>query len=148
MFFLLLLNLVCPITNDLEINAIEGAINNSEDNIKQYLRDAIEKLSNREKPDYEGSIHDSISAVEYMCNKLSNTDKGTLGKSLDLLERNGVYIHPSLKEAFKKIYGYTSDEPGIRHGKVGERKSTYAEASFMIIACSAFINYLKMVTAE
>lgn len=139
---------ISPITNDIEIMAVEDAINNSEESIKIYLRGAIDKLSKRDNPDYEGSIHESVGAVEYMCNKLSGDEKGTLGKSLDLLENSGVHIHPALKEAFKKIYGYTSDEPGIRHGKVGERKATYAEAAFMVVSCSAFINYLKTVTAE
>ena len=42
-----------------------------------------------------------------------------------------------------KLYGYTSDESGIRHaGRIDGKGTTFAEAKFMLIACSAFVNYL------
>ena len=67
----------------------------------------------------------------------------TLGETLDLLEKNKIRIHPALKSSFNKLYGYTSDGNGIRHsGNLGGENSTFAEAKFMLISCSAFINYL------
>ena len=45
--------------------------------------------------------------------------------------------------AFNALYGYTSDANGIRHaGDIGGPASTFEEAKFMLVSCSAFINYL------
>ena len=53
-------------------------------------------------------------------------------------------IHPAMKGAFEKLYGYTSDANGIRHANgLGEGDSTFEEAKYMLISCSAFVNYLK-----
>ena len=58
-------------------------------------------------------------------------------------------IHGALKEAFMKLYGYAGDGKGIRHaGNLGGPDSTFAEAQFMLIACSAFLNYLKICKAD
>ena len=66
----------------------------------------------------------------------------TLGTALGKLESKGVVIHDNLKGAFKKIYWYTSDAQGIRHGLLGKADLDVEDAKFMLIACSAFINYL------
>ncbi len=66
--------------------------------------------------------------------------KATLGDALKLLKDK---IHPAMKSAFEKLYGYTSDANGIRHSNGLERKFTFEEAKYMLISCSAFVNYLK-----
>ena len=54
-----------------------------------------------------------------------------------------------MKEAFGKLYGYTSDANGIRHaGDIGGPSSTFEEAKFMLVSCSAFINYLIGVSEK
>ena len=64
-------------------------------------------------------------------------------------KEKGVIIHPSLKEAFNKLYGYTSNAKGIRHaGNLGGKDSTFEEAKFMLVSSCAFINYLKCVVAK
>lgn len=77
-----------------------------------------------------------------MCNVILGKS-GTLGASLKKLEESSISIHPSLKSAFEKLYGYTSDESGIRHaGRIDGKEATFAEAKFMLVSCSAFVNYL------
>ena len=50
----------------------------------------------------------------------------------------------NLKKGFSAIYGYTSNEAGIRHKLTDEDvQVTQAEARFMLIACSPFVNYLQ-----
>ena len=52
-------------------------------------------------------------------------------------------LHPALKQAFLKLYAYTSDANGIRHANgIGEGNSSFIEAKYMLVSCSAFINYL------
>jgi len=49
-----------------------------------------------------------------------------------------------LKRGFTAIYGFTSDEQGIRHSLLEKESPTVdeADAQFMIGACSAFVSYL------
>lgn len=49
-----------------------------------------------------------------------------------------------MKAAFNSLYGYTSDEQGIRHAHLNEpsSKPDEADALFMIGACAAFVSYL------
>lgn len=140
--------IIVPITDENELNSIEDALATQHESISKHLRKAVSLLSDRKKPDYENSIKESISAVEAMC--VSILGKGaTLGAALKQLEKDGVVIHPSLKSAFEKLYGYTSDANGIRHaGNIGGKSSTFEEAKFMLVSCSAFINYLIGVLAD
>ena len=56
----------------------------------------------------------------------------------------GVKVPIVLREAFNKLYGYTNEETtGIRHALMDEENAPTAdEAIFMLISCSAFVNYL------
>jgi hypothetical protein len=59
-----------------------------------------------------------------------------------------IRMHPALEKAFVALYGYTSDEGGVRHALLGEEKVSGSEARFMLVACSAFINYVIASMAE
>jgi hypothetical protein len=67
----------------------------------------------------------------------------TLGPALDALEKRG-HLHGALKRAFSALYGYTSDEKGIRHALVLEDKAQVDEtdALFMLGSCASFVSYL------
>lgn len=135
-----------PITSDREIAEIKQAL----DITKQYmphLDKALKFLADRSTPDYANSIKESISAVEAICRLITDDPRVTLGKALERLKSKRIVLHDNLKEAFKNIYWYTSDAQGIRHGLVGKADLDVEDARFMLIACSAFINYL-MAKAE
>lgn len=138
---------VVPITSEMEIEAIEKAYTDSKDNIRVHLSEALKLFSDREHPDFRNSIKESISAVEALCREL--TDENTLGKALKCLEEQGIIIQTQLKESFTKLYAYTNQgETGIRHCLMeddGTYHPTYNEAYFMLITCSAFVNYLRGV---
>ena len=51
-------------------------------------------------------------------------------------------IHGALKSGFKCLYGYSSDEDGIRHAILEQPSVGFAEAKYMLVSCSAFVNYL------
>ena len=143
---------ITAISDDIEVNEINKAINNKQfDPVSEHIAKAIKYLSDREKPDYENSIKESISAVEALCEIFTGLrgSEATLGKMLKRLEDNGIKIHGGLKSAFNVLYGYTSDANGIRHaGDIGGKASTFEEAKFMLVSCSAFINYLIAVNAD
>ena len=140
---------VAPITDDMEIEAIEEALANSKDNIRVHLSEALKLFSDKEHPDYRNSIKEFISAVEALCRELTGED--TLGKALKKLEDKGIVIQSQLKEAFIKLYAYTNQpDTGIRHSLMDDDATyhpSYNEAYFMLVACSAFVNYLRGVVS-
>ena len=137
-------NKIIPITNQQEIKAIEEAANTGKKAIDYHLKRAIEIFANKEHKDYVNTIKEAISAVEATVNFINGTKGTTLGDALDKLKEKKS-IHPALCDAFKKIYGYTSDKKsGIRHCIFDGTDCIpdFTDAKYMLVACSAFINYL------
>lgn len=126
-----------------EIKEIETAINSHEyTSVKSHLKRAVELYSDRKNPDYRNSIKESISSVESVAKIIVGNDKTTLGQALKEIEKQHK-IPNSLKSAFSSLYGFTSDEGGIRHSLLESSVDIdMEEARFMLIACSAFVNYL------
>lgn len=138
-------NLVTPITSQEEVNSIEEAIGSAKDNIKEHLNSALKHLADKENPDYRNSIKESISAVGVLCREM--TGENDLGKALFALEKKQGKLHPQLKGAFDNLYRYVNEkQSGIRHELMDESGTyvpTYHEAKFMLVTCSAFINYIN-----
>ncbi len=134
---------IAPITDDVEIVEIDEAIVEANGSVSDQLTTALELLSDRNNPDYRNSVKESISAVEGQLISSLGKSGGTLGSLLNQLDAQ-TPLHPALKEAFSKLYGYTSDEGGIRHALLDDsRQVTFEEAKFMLVACSAFVNYVR-----
>jgi len=138
--------LFVPITNEVEIKSINDSIENSKikslDLVSEHITKSISLLSQKPKPDYHNSIKESISAVESICKILEPESSGSLKDALNKLSSQ-IDIHPALKDAYIKIYGYTSDEDGIRHSMTEDSSSVgLAEAKYMLVSCSAFVNYI------
>lgn len=136
---------IVQITSEEEIKEIEEATNSTNKwaSVNKHLQTALDMLADRKSPDYRNSIKESISAVEALCIIITGDSTATLGKALAIIERKHS-LHGSLKTAFSAIYGYTSDEGGIRHSLMEDGTSIeFEDAKFILVACSAFINYLK-----
>lgn len=139
---------ITPISDKYEMAAVNEALQNVYQPVREHISKANSLLADRENPDYENSIKESISAVEAICEIIVG-ESGTLGKLLTKLEQKGVYIHSALQLAYKNLYGYTSDASGIRYAKdLGGKDSTFEEAKYMLVACSAFVNYLIALNAD
>lgn len=135
--------IISDITDSQEVAMLEQALSDDDfPAVKNHLQRALELLSNKKSPDYRNSIKESISAVESLARILSGNPKATLGDALKSIEQKGK-IHPALKDGFSKLYGYTSDEGGIRHAMLDEPNLSAADAKFFLLACTNFINYLK-----
>ncbi len=123
---------------------IEESIRDSElAGVSAHIDRALALYADRENPDFRNSIKESISAVEGIARVVSGNDKATLGDALKAIEKNGQ-LHTALKEGFLKLYGYTSNEQGIRHAMLDEPNLTQADARYFLVSCSAFVNYLKV----
>jgi hypothetical protein len=142
---------VTPITSPDEVEAIEDALGAAgvHPGVRNHLESALAMLSDRKNPDYRNSIKESISAVEALCRQITGDAKATLGDALKKMrEHPKIPLHPSLYAAFEKLYGYTSNEGGIRHAMAEQSSVSFSDAKFMLVACSAFVNYVLGKTAE
>ena len=112
-----------------------------------HLRQAAEHINARQFAD---SITDSIHAVESVARIIDPKNNKTLGPALDSLERAGLLKHPALKGAFKQLYGYTSNEQGVRHALINKDAADVGrdEAVFMFGACACFAAFLSQKHRE
>ena len=92
-----------------------------------HLRQATEHINAQQ---YADSIADSIHAVESVARVIDPKASKTLA--------------PALKAAFINLYGYTSNEQGIRHALLDQNSPGVGldEAMFMFGACASFAAYL------
>ena len=97
-------------------------------------------LAQRPQPDYRNSIKESISAVEATARLVTGDPKLTLSKALNELEKH-VPIHPALKAACGNLYGYASDEQGVRHGAAQHAATGLGEAKLMLVAGTSSLVY-------
>lgn len=136
--------LVVPITNEMEIDTISAASETEYDTVNNHISKALSLFANRKKPDYENSIKESISAVESICCIITGQTGGnaTLGRTIKKLKDYGIHIHPGMEKAFVSLYGFASDEEGIRHGGTESINTPSEDAKYMLVSCSAFVNYL------
>ena len=106
-----------------------------------HLRAASQCINQR---DWAGSVRESIHAVESVARQISPKGTQSLRTALACMERQGS-LHPCLKEAFTKLYEYTSDEQGIRHALLDRDDADVGmdEAVFMLGACASFASYLS-----
>ena len=135
---------ILPASTSQEGEAIVGAIGEFRDaglrGAEAHLREAGQLIN---RGDWSGAVRESIHAVESVAHQLDPDASKTLGPALTSLESRGR-LHPALKEAFSKLYGYASDEEGVRHALLINPKSPAGqdEAVFMLGACASFASYL------
>lgn len=133
------------ITEQEQLDEIEQALKDSRGPVRSHLRRSLELLSNRDVPDYRNSIKESISAVESLVGLVLG-EKGTLGQLIKKLDEE-INLHPALKTAFSSLYGYTSDEGGIRHALLEADNTRFEDAKFFLVVCSSFINFVESKVA-
>ena len=134
--------MVLPISNEEELETVNEANKTPYSPVNEHIQKAISLLK-KEPSDYANSVKESISSVEALCQIIIGDKSATLGKAIKKLKEKGVIIPPALEWAFDKLYGYTSSEGGIRHAlSEGDTPPTFDDAKYMLVSCSAFVNYL------
>lgn len=136
-------NTITPITDKAEIASMEQTLESGHafEGVMAHMSRALELYSQRKDPDYRNSIKEAILAVESAAKVISGKKKATLFDTLNSIDK-AHGLHPALKEALIKLYGYSSDKQGIRHALTDLPNVGHAEAKLMLIGCSAFCNYM------
>lgn len=134
-----------PLSGPEEIAAIENALavtsTSGLSGAHTHISTALQLLAKRPDPDYRNSIKESVSAVEALSKQLGTSDSQGLAGALTELGKK-IPIHGGMRAGLLNLYGYTSDEGGIRHAMLEEPNLGYDEAKYMVVACSAFVNFL------
>jgi hypothetical protein len=133
---------LAPITNEVEMQELEQAARYGDRfaAVSEHVKTALGLYSRKPDPDYRNSIKESISAVESAVRIISCNNNATLGDALKVIDA-AKPMHAAFKQALLKLYGYTSDEGGIRHSLLEVPNVDESDARFMLVACSAFVNY-------
>lgn len=140
---------ITEITSDEEISSIEEALSISDGfkPVKTHLEQALRHYSNRTHPDYRNSVKESISSIESLSKIITGKPKATLANALEEINKSHT-LHPAFLQSVKTLYGYTSDADGIRHSLLEESDLKHEDAKFMLVTCSAFVNYLISKTTN
>ncbi|MEN9647841.1 MAG: hypothetical protein RLY57_645 [Candidatus Parcubacteria bacterium] len=130
---------VAALMNKTEADEVSAA-QSLENSASFHLNKAVELFNKRPTPDYSNSIKESISAVEAVSREITGKESATLGEAVKTMN-----LHPSLEQGIAKLYGWTCDEGGIRHAlkSGGKNDSEEAEARYLLVLCSALVNFLK-----
>ena len=136
-----------PITGAEELDTVETAtqLSGQFHGASQHIAQAVRLLGDRENPDFRNALKESISAVESAVQAVVGDANTSIEKGLERIEG-----HSQLKQAWKNMYNWTSDEDGIRHG-IGVGRTPQVglpEARYMVVSCSAFVNYLVAKSSE
>jgi hypothetical protein len=133
---------ICPVGSDTEAETITKAFVDLKgaglSGSREHLKSAGAELA---AGNFADSVRESVHAVESAVRVLEPS--GDFSKALSKLEQK-TNIHGALKKGFLALYGFSSDEQGIRHPLLDKAAPSVdeADALFMIGACSAFLSYL------
>ena len=135
---------ICPISGDVEAavlaRAFEDLAQTPFEGAKSHLKAAAGFLTVGKFAD---SVRESVHSVEATARLLAPTATSGLGPALTELEKMHA-IHGAMKAGFGSLYGYASNEKGIRHPLLEEGSATVDQydALFMMGSCASFVSYL------
>lgn len=135
--------IIVPITDPIEVQSIKQAFSDSYNKVREHLSKANRFLSDRDNPDYENSIKESISALEALAQIITKTNgaQATFGKMSEKLVEQGV-ITSGMKAAFSALYGIASNCRGVRHSGNNGDEVSFEEAKYNLVISTAFVNYV------
>lgn len=90
---------------------------------------------------YADSVRESMQAIESAARTITGTSK--FSDALTSIEQKRV-MHPAFKKGLLALYGYSSDEKGIRHPLLenGDAAVTEDDAILMLGICSSAITFM------
>jgi hypothetical protein len=121
--------------------AIAASDRPSLEGVHAHLAKSLDALAQKPQPDYHNAIKDAILAVEATARLIGGREGDGLDRPLTALAEK-IGIHPAMKKAFLSLYGFTSSPEGIRHAMLEQSNVGFDEARFIIVACSAFVNFV------
>ena len=137
---------IMPIASEEEATAYRTALSTlqtaNQPGARKHLLDAASYLSQGK---FAESVRESVHTIEGLLRNLTGHSKFSKAVAQIAGERQ---LHESLKLALNNLYGYSSDEQGIRHPLLdkGDANVTEPDALFMLGVCASFATYLSPST--
>jgi hypothetical protein len=98
-------------------------------------------LATQSGPDLANAVKEAVCAVEGLCRLLTKKSTATLGELINEL-RVSRRIDPALAKSLEGVWGWASNEPGVRHGSASASTLNHSEAQFAIRTSEAAIALL------
>lgn len=93
------------------------------------------------KRDLANAAKEAVCAVEGMARLLAKDDSSTLGELVKSLKLSGK-INPAVAKSLEALWGYTSNEPGVRHGSPTPPTIGEDETQFVLDSAHAALRLL------
>lgn len=135
-------NTVIPYVNDDELSGLSKNIRMIEETDKDYLKFHLRSSADfMNKGLWSSSVRESISAVESVIK--AEYPGREFSEAMTQFQRE-TGIHGALKKAMIQMYGYASDEQGIRHALFDKDAPNVdsSDAVYMYSVCISFISYV------
>lgn len=131
---------VTPMTNEMEIAEVTDATDLPPrfEAAQHHIDLALAHFSRTERPDYINTVKEAVSGVEAAAKVITGTSP--LGKALGKLGRDRPEIDAGLLNGWKAIYGFASNV--ARHGSDEVPDVSQDLARYILVTCSAFVNFL------
>jgi hypothetical protein len=126
------------------------AVQNAE--LKKRMNEFEEAVRDLRYGCSEGRIKTCISKNVMLLEGMGSVCPGVTKKTLgDMCDQLGNWPHATVREALKKLYGFTSDCSGVRHGSVKKGSHRDVDMRDMIAMCILLIGfspYFAQINAE
>jgi len=110
--------------------------------VVEQLSTARKYLNSTDNSDYRNAVKEAIGAVESTLKIILQDEKIKVGEALKKLKLSHE-LHPAFSSGISKLYSFSSDSGGIRHGmKEGDYIPNFTDAKFLVLINAAFCNYL------
>ena len=94
--------------------------------------------------DFANSAKEATLAVESLAMLVTKRTKGTMGDCIKELRSRGGLSSP-LDRVFEALWGYSSEEPGVRHGRPSPPSLAERDVTLVVnIAASAILFLLDL----
>ena len=138
-----------PLTNSTEATEVVRGAESAIPDVSAHIREAAKLLPPNAGANPRNSIRESIAAVAAALRHLNGNPAASLSEGLAVFEGKHGPFHPSRRQGLAMLYAYTTDESGACHALIDESGGvTGDDARFMLVTCSAFTNYLVMLSAN
>jgi len=88
------------------------------------------------RPDYKPAVLEAVGAVEQLARLVVGKPTATLGDAIRELRKSEIVPSPLLK-GIEELWGWSSGEPGLRHGASVDSPVTLDEARYMLTLADA-----------
>ena len=132
-----------PLINPAEATEVASAADSAIPAVAAHIREARKLLPPNAGANPRDSVRQSICAVEAALRHLSRNPSATLTDGLVAFEARHGGLHPALRRGLITLCEYAADGEGARHDPLEEAERVSGDhARLMLVACSAFANYL------